>query len=65
MTIAAPVSALFSALIPVVFAIFTEGLPSPATLIGFALAFFAIWLISQTDGLNLRFSISDLRLPLT
>jgi drug/metabolite transporter (DMT)-like permease len=65
MTIAAPVSALFSALIPVVFAIFTEGLPSLTTLIGFALAFFAIWLISQTDGNNLRFSFSDLRLPLT
>lgn len=51
MTIAAPVSALFSALIPV--------------LIGFFLAFFAMWLISQTDGMNLRFSLSDLRLPLT
>jgi drug/metabolite transporter (DMT)-like permease len=65
MTIAAPVSALFSALIPVVFAIFTTGLPSVTTLAGFILAFLAVWLISQTDGLNLRFSISDLRLPLT
>ena len=65
MTIAAPVSALFSALIPVIFAIFTTGLPSTTTLIGFILAFLAVWLISQTDGMNLRFSISDLRLPLT
>jgi drug/metabolite transporter (DMT)-like permease len=65
MTIAAPVSALFSALIPVVFAIFTTGLPSATTLVGFLLAFLAVWLISQTDGMNLRFSISDLRLPLT
>ena len=64
MTIAAPVSALFSALIPVVFAIFTTGLPSATTLVGFILAFVAVWLISQTDGMNLRFSISDLRLPL-
>lgn len=64
MTIAAPVSALFSALIPVVFAFFTEGLPRFATLIGFILAFIAVWLISQTDGTNLRFSFSDLRLPL-
>lgn len=64
MTIAAPVSALFSALIPVVFAIFTEGLPSITTLLGFMLAFLAVWLISQTDGMNFRFSISDLRLPL-
>ena len=65
MTIAAPVSALFSALIPVVFAIFTAGLPSITTLIGFILAFLAVWLISQADGMNLRFSLSDLRLPLT
>ena len=64
MTIAAPVSALFSALIPVVFAIITTGLPSITTLVGFILAFLAVWLISQTDGMNLRFSISDLRLPL-
>ena len=54
MTIAAPVSALFSALIPVVFAIFTAGLPSITTLIGFILAFLAVWLISQADGVNLR-----------
>ena len=65
MTIAAPVSALFSALIPVLFAIFTVGLPSITTLIGFILAFLAVWLISQADGMNLRFSLSDLRLPLT
>lgn len=64
MTIAAPVSALFSALIPVVFTIFTEGLPSATTSIGFILAFLAVWLISQTDGMNLRFPLSDLRLPL-
>ena len=65
MTIAAPVSALFSALIPVLFAIVTTGLPSVTTLIGFILAFLAVWLISQSDGMNLRFSFSDLRLPLT
>lgn len=64
MTIAAPVSAVFAALIPVVFAFFTEGLPPTTTLIGFALAFVAVWLISQTDGMKLRFNIVDLRLPL-
>lgn len=64
MTIAAPVSALFAALIPVVFAFFTEGLPPTTTLIGFALAFIAVWLISQTDGTNWRFNVMDLRLPL-
>jgi drug/metabolite transporter (DMT)-like permease len=65
MTIAAPVSALFSALIPVVYAIITTGFPSVTTMVGFILAFLAVWLISQTDGMNLRFSLSDLRLPLT
>jgi drug/metabolite transporter (DMT)-like permease len=64
MTIAAPVSALFAALIPVIFGSFTLGLPSIPTLIGFVLAFAAVWLISQTDSMNRRFSISSLRLPL-
>ena len=64
MTIAAPVSALFAALIPVIFGAFTLGLPSTPTLIGFGLAFIAVWLISQTDSINWRFSLADLRLPL-
>lgn len=64
MTIAAPVSALFAALIPVIFGSLTLGLPSTATMIGFGLAFLAVWLISQTDSTNWRFSLSDLRLPL-
>ena len=64
MTIAAPVSAVFAGLIPVVFAFFTEGLPSVTTLTGFLLAFISVWLISQSDGKHIRFSISDLRLPL-
>lgn len=64
MTIAAPVSALFAALLPVVFGFFTLGLPSIATMIGIGLAFLAVWFISQTDSTNWRFSISDLRLPL-
>jgi drug/metabolite transporter (DMT)-like permease len=70
MTIAAPVSALFAALIPVVFGLFTLGIPSPATLTGFALAFLAVWFISQTDPGNWSsplkgmLNIGDLRLPL-
>ncbi len=48
MTIAAPVSALFAALIPVIFGFFTLGAPSVATMIGFGLAFLAVWFISQT-----------------
>jgi len=64
MTIAAPVSALLAALIPVIFGSFTLGLPSIPTMIGFGLAFLAVWLISQSDSTNWRFNISDLRLPL-
>ena len=70
MTITAPVSALFAALIPVIFGFFTLGAPSPTTLAGFGLAFCAVWLISQTGGAHLRSpmqglrSLSDLRLPL-
>jgi drug/metabolite transporter (DMT)-like permease len=70
MTIAAPVSALFAAIIPVIFGFFTLGAPSPATMIGFGLAFLAVWLISQTDSSNWRSpmlglrSFADLRLPL-
>ena len=70
MTIAAPVSAVFAALIPVLFSFFTEGLPPTTTQIGFALAFIAVWLISQTGETDWRLSLQgirslrDLRLPL-
>jgi len=64
MTIVAPVSALFAALIPVIFGTFTLGLPPTPILIGFGLAFIAVWLISQTDSITWRVSFADLRLPL-
>ena len=70
MTIAAPVSALFAALVPVLFGFFTLGAPPLTTLIGFGLAFLAVWFISQTEGMNWRAplegfrSLADLRLPL-
>ena len=70
MTIAAPVSALFAAVIPVVFGFFTLGVPSAATLLGFGLAFLAVWFISQTDAADWRSPLkgwnnfADLRLPL-
>jgi len=69
MTIAAPVSALFAALIPVLFGLFSLGVPSPATLTGFGLAFLAVWFISQssTSGgspLKGMLNLVGLRLPL-
>jgi drug/metabolite transporter (DMT)-like permease len=70
MTIAAPVSALFAALMPVIFGFFTLGAPSLATLIGFGFAFLAVWFISQTGSTDRSSPLQglrgfrDLRLPL-
>jgi len=64
MSTTAPISALLAALIPAIFGFLTLGLPPLTTLIGFGLAFGAVWLISQTDSLKWRFTFTDLRLPL-
>ena len=65
MSIAAPVSALFAAAIPVIVGALIQGLPTLVQVIGFGLALLAVWLISQGDTLN-RLPLdrlSDLRLP--
>ncbi len=66
MSIAAPVSALMTAILPVVAGFLTEGAPGPLTMIGFLFAFAAVWLISQdhdaTRGVLAH--LSDLVLPL-
>lgn len=66
MSIAAPVSALFAATLPIVVGIFTQGLPTQVQFIGFGLALLAIWLISQEDSKHpFRIErLSSLRLPL-
>jgi drug/metabolite transporter (DMT)-like permease len=66
MSLAAPVSALMAAVLPVIAAALTEGLPGPATLAGFALALLAIWLVSQSEGASKKALVrmADLRLPL-
>ncbi|MBE0683318.1 MAG: DMT family transporter [Anaerolineales bacterium] len=66
MSIAAPVSALLAAMLPVVFGMFTEGLPDYLTLIGFGFALFAVWMISQGAGgvTDILSHLSDLKLPL-
>jgi drug/metabolite transporter (DMT)-like permease len=66
MSIAAPVSALVAALLPVAVGLFTQGLPTLFQFIGFGFALAAIWLISQGSS-NERFRLehlADLRLPL-
>ncbi len=66
MSIAAPVSALLSAAVPVVVGTFTQGMPGLLTFIGFGFALSAVWLVSQSeDGIKDIFShLADLRLPL-
>lgn len=66
MSIAAPVSALLAAALPVAVGIFTEGLPDFLTIIGFIFALFAVWMISQSEGsvTNIFSHLSDLKLPL-
>jgi drug/metabolite transporter (DMT)-like permease len=64
MSIAAPVSALSAALLPVFVGAMTEGLPKWSQMFGFGLALLAIWLISSGNG-NFRLeNLADLRLPI-
>lgn len=66
MSVAAPVSALLAAVLPVLVGIFTEGIPGTLTLIGFGFALFAVWMVSQSeDGVkDILSHLSDLKLPL-
>jgi drug/metabolite transporter (DMT)-like permease len=49
MGLAAPVSAVLGAALPVVFGMFTEGLPRAVPIAGFLLALAGIWLISRPE----------------
>lgn len=66
MSIAAPVSALFAAVLPVVVGAITEGLPNLIQVIGFGIALMAVWLISrgnQTERFHWN-QLAELRLPI-
>lgn len=66
MSIAAPLSALMAAALPVLVGALTQGLPTAAQFVGFGLALAAVWLISQNEPIQ-RFHIdrlSDIKLPL-
>jgi drug/metabolite transporter (DMT)-like permease len=62
MSIAAPISALVAAALPVLVGAFSEGLPGWGTLIGFGLALMAVWLIS--GGVGLKLQPEKVRLPI-
>jgi len=66
MSVAAPVSALLAASLPVLAGIFKDGVPKILTVFGFVFAFFAIWMISQSKGgvTDILAHLSDLKLPL-
>ncbi len=61
MSVAAPVSALLAAALPVLVGIFRDGNPGAWVLFGFALALAAVWLVSGGEGLAIRFD--ELRQP--
>ncbi len=61
MSVAAPVSALVAAGIPVAFAALTQQVPPVLVIAGFFLAMAAIWLVS--GGGSVGFNLADLRLP--
>jgi drug/metabolite transporter (DMT)-like permease len=66
MSTAAPVSGLMAAALPVVVGLLLQGLPRPASYLGFALALLAVWLISQGTGASPKAlaRLTELRLPL-
>jgi drug/metabolite transporter (DMT)-like permease len=61
MSVAAPVSALLAAALPVLVGIFRDGNPGAWVLFGFLLALVAVWLISGGEGFTIGFN--DLRQP--
>lgn len=64
MSIAAPVSAVVAAAIPVFLASLTQGVPAILTFLGFALALTAVWLLSSGEAIS-QIRIKELGLPLT
>ena len=63
MGVAAPLSAVFAAALPVALSALTSGLPAPLTLIGFTLALLAVWLLSRPEHAA-PLAARDLGLPL-
>ena len=50
MGIVAPLTAVISAAIPILFSLFTEGVPPITQIVGFGLALAAVWLLSGAGG---------------
>jgi drug/metabolite transporter (DMT)-like permease len=65
MSIAAPVSALMAAVIPVFVGVIVDGWPKWLTMVGVVMALVAIWLVARTEheGVH-RIHWADVRMPL-
>ena len=63
MGVAAPVSAVVTAVMPIVFTFIHKGLPETIQIIGFGLALAAVWLISHVKG-EAKLNTEELVLPL-
>ncbi|OQY60576.1 MAG: hypothetical protein B6245_00720 [Desulfobacteraceae bacterium 4572_88] len=50
MGIVAPLSAMITALIPIIFGMFTEGLPKNSQFLGFGIAILSVWFLSYSAG---------------
>jgi drug/metabolite transporter (DMT)-like permease len=64
MGVVAPLTAVITAIVPIIFGLFLEGLPQIQQLAGFAIALCAVWFVSSDNGdeaAGLRWP--DLRLP--
>lgn len=62
MVVVAPVTAVVSVIIPIIFSVQIEGLPGNQQLMGFCAALVAVWLITRTGKVD-NFHIRDLSLP--
>src|SRR5262249_12907792 len=61
MGVAAPISGVLSAALPVAAGAVLQGLPRTLTLVGFALALVAVWLVARTDDVAIQ--LDDFGLP--
>ena len=66
LSLAAPVSALTAAALPVLFGVLTLGMPKLAIIFGLLLALAAIWMVSQehSEEQGQRISFAELKMPL-
>jgi drug/metabolite transporter (DMT)-like permease len=63
MGVVSPVAALVTALLPVVVSFFGEGLPKVTSLLGFGLAFIAVWFLSRGNS-RAPIHLRELKLPM-